>query len=162
MISSVLLFLDIGMQEMVLIMLAILLLFGGDKLPELARGLGKGIRDFKDASESVKREINNQIENIESPKVAAKPALPEAKEEAVAATDDYDGYNTSAEFDDVHKHTPVANTMPASQSHAVATDQLDEAPNEPVDYHAFKSDENHNDESTVSTEVDKPNEPYKS
>src|SRR3954462_15664698 len=68
MLSSVLLFLDIGMQEMVLIMLVILMLFGGDKLPELARGLGKGIRDFKDASEDVKREINNQINNYEEKK----------------------------------------------------------------------------------------------
>ncbi|MEO6632738.1 MAG: twin-arginine translocase TatA/TatE family subunit, partial [Mucilaginibacter sp.] len=50
MFSSALLFLDIGGQELMLIMLVILLLFGGDKLPELARGLGKGIRDFKDAS----------------------------------------------------------------------------------------------------------------
>jgi len=162
MFSSVLLFMDIGMQELVLIMLVALLLFGGDKLPELARGLGKGIRDFKDASESVKREINNQIDNIENTKVAAKPALPAAKEEAAASTDDYDGYSASAEFDDVHKHTPIANTIPASQSHAVATDQLDESANEPVDYHAFKSDENQSDESAVSTEVDKPNEPYKS
>ncbi len=52
--------------------------------------------------------------------------------------------------------------MPAGQSHAVATDQLDETANEPVDYHAFKSDENHNDESAISTEADKQNEPYKS
>ena len=162
MFSSVLLFLDIGMQEMVVIMLVILLLFGGDKLPELARGLGKGIRDFKDASDSVKREINNQIENIENPKTAAKPAVTDTKELPVAATDDYDGYNTSSEFDDVHKHTQVANTIPASQSHAVASDQLDETANEPVDYHAFKSGENHNDESAVSTEADKQNEPYKS
>jgi sec-independent protein translocase protein TatA len=39
----------------------VLLLFGGKKLPELARGLGKGIRDFKDASEGVKREIHRNI-----------------------------------------------------------------------------------------------------
>ena len=162
MFSSVLLFLDIGMQEMVVIMLVILLLFGGDKLPELARGLGKGIRDFKDASDSVKREINNQIENIENPKTAAKPAVTDTKELPVAATDDYDGYNTSSEFDDVHKHTQVANTIPASQSHAVASDQLDETANEPVDYHAFKSEENHTDGSAGSTEADKQNEPYRS
>ncbi len=160
MFSSALLFLDIGGQELMLIMLVILLLFGGDKLPELARGLGKGIRDFKDASDSVKREINNQIDNIENTKTAAKPSLPEVKEEAVA--DDYDGYNTSAEFDDVHKHTQVANTIPVGQSHAVASDQLDETVNEPVDYHAFKSEENQSEGSAVSTEADKQNESYKS
>lgn len=44
-----------------LILAVVLLLFGGKKLPELARGLGKGIRDFKDASEGVKREIHRNI-----------------------------------------------------------------------------------------------------
>ena len=36
-------------------------MFGGDKLPDLARGVGKGLRDFKEATESVKNEINSQI-----------------------------------------------------------------------------------------------------
>lgn len=58
-------FMNIGTQEMVLIVIVILLLFGGKKLPELARGLGKGIREFKDASEGIKREISDQINNFE-------------------------------------------------------------------------------------------------
>ena len=57
-------FLNIGGGEMMLIMVAILLLFGGKKLPELARGLGKGIREFKDASDGVKREIQRNINSI--------------------------------------------------------------------------------------------------
>lgn len=65
MLSSVLLFLNIGTPELMLILFAALLLFGGNKLPELARGLGKGIREFKDASEDVKREIHNQINNFD-------------------------------------------------------------------------------------------------
>ncbi|MCY1548727.1 Sec-independent protein translocase protein TatA [compost metagenome] len=55
---------NIGGGEMILIMIAILLLFGGKKLPELARGLGKGIREFKDASEGVKREIHRNINSV--------------------------------------------------------------------------------------------------
>lgn len=58
-------FLNIGTQEMILIVIVILLLFGGKKLPELARGLGRGIREFKDASEGIKREISDQINNFE-------------------------------------------------------------------------------------------------
>lgn len=68
MFSSVLLFLNIGTPELILIMFVALLLFGGEKLPGIARGLGKGIRDFKDASEGVKREINNQINSYEDKK----------------------------------------------------------------------------------------------
>lgn len=57
-------FLNMGGGEIMLIVLAILLLFGGKKLPELARGLGKGIREFKDASEGVKREIHRNINAV--------------------------------------------------------------------------------------------------
>jgi sec-independent protein translocase protein TatA len=58
-------FLNMGGSEIMLIMLVVLLLFGGKKLPELARGLGKGIRDFKDASEGVKREIHRNINAVD-------------------------------------------------------------------------------------------------
>lgn len=58
-------FMNIGTQEMIFIVIIILLLFGGKKLPELARGLGKGIREFKDASDGIKREISDQINNFE-------------------------------------------------------------------------------------------------
>lgn len=64
MLSSTFLFLNMGTPEIMLIMLAILLLFGGKKLPELARGLGKGIREFKDASDGVKREIHRNINSV--------------------------------------------------------------------------------------------------
>ena len=45
--------------EWLWIVLAIILLFGGKKLPELAKGIGKGIREFKDAKEGVKSEIED-------------------------------------------------------------------------------------------------------
>jgi len=61
---SILLFLNIGGPEMILIFVVILLLFGGKKLPELARGLGKGLREFKDASDGIKREIHNNINTV--------------------------------------------------------------------------------------------------
>lgn len=90
-------FLNIGTQEMVLIVIVILLLFGGKKLPELARGLGRGIREFKDASEGIKREISDQINNFdkdldvtveESPKNAsAEVQKPQHADETTAATE---------------------------------------------------------------------------
>jgi sec-independent protein translocase protein TatA len=59
MLSSTLLFLS-G-QDTIVILIVALVLFGGKKLPELAKGLGQGIREFKDASEGVKRDIQDQI-----------------------------------------------------------------------------------------------------
>lgn len=47
----------IGTQEIILIVIAILILFGGKKIPELMRGVGKGIREFNDAKNNVKSEI---------------------------------------------------------------------------------------------------------
>ena len=54
---SVLLFGMPGGSEWIFIILAIVLLFGGRKIPELMKGIGKGIREFKDAKENVKSEI---------------------------------------------------------------------------------------------------------
>lgn len=64
MLQSILLFGMPGGWEWVLIVLAVLLLFGGKKIPELARGLGKGIREFKDATKEVKKEINDGGESV--------------------------------------------------------------------------------------------------
>lgn len=51
--NFVLLFLGLGGSELLVIMLVVLLLFGGKKIPELMRGLGKGVRSFKDGMKEV-------------------------------------------------------------------------------------------------------------
>ncbi|MDZ7373301.1 MAG: twin-arginine translocase TatA/TatE family subunit [candidate division KSB1 bacterium] len=48
----------IGMQELLVIFLVTLLLFGSKQLPEIARGLGRGLREFRKAAEDVKRELD--------------------------------------------------------------------------------------------------------
>ena len=63
MTSSLLFLGDIGGSELILIMVVILIFFGANKIPELARGLGKGIREFKDASS----EIRNEFERAGQP-----------------------------------------------------------------------------------------------
>tara|TARA_B100001123_G_scaffold152626_1_gene176617 strand:- start:80 stop:313 length:234 start_codon:yes stop_codon:yes gene_type:complete len=55
-----------GGWEMVVIAIVILLLFGAKKLPELAKGLGQGIREFKGAVDGVKDEINEAKDKVES------------------------------------------------------------------------------------------------
>lgn len=47
----------IGMQEMVMIALVVLLFFGGKKIPELMKGIGKGVRSFKDGMNNIETEI---------------------------------------------------------------------------------------------------------
>ncbi|MCW3089140.1 MAG: twin-arginine translocase TatA/TatE family subunit [Ferruginibacter sp.] len=56
-LAAVFLFGMPGGSEWIFIILAIVLLFGGKKIPELMKGIGKGMREFKDAKENVKSEI---------------------------------------------------------------------------------------------------------
>ena len=56
---NTLLFLNLGAGEIVLIALVVLLLFGGKKIPELMKGLGKGVRNFKDGLKDVEDQINS-------------------------------------------------------------------------------------------------------
>tara|TARA_Y100001970_G_scaffold284052_1_gene400638 strand:+ start:4094 stop:4285 length:192 start_codon:yes stop_codon:yes gene_type:complete len=53
----------IGWQEILGILLIVLILFGAKRLPELAKGLGQGIKEFKKASKEVKSEIDKTIED---------------------------------------------------------------------------------------------------
>jgi sec-independent protein translocase protein TatA len=50
-----------GTQEIILIIIVILILFGGKKIPELMRGLGRGVREFNDAKSNVRREIEDGL-----------------------------------------------------------------------------------------------------
>lgn len=94
-------FLNMGGSEIVLILVVVLLLFGGKKLPELARGLGKGIREFKDASEGVKREIHRNINAMDLDKE-------EAEETAV---------NNHNQRHHPTEESPVDEKVEASESH---------------------------------------------
>ncbi len=57
MLSSLLFLSMPGGTEWILIVIAVLVLFGGKKIPEFMRGIGKGMREFKDAKDNVRREI---------------------------------------------------------------------------------------------------------
>lgn len=51
----------IGMQEVLLIALIVLLFFGGKKIPELMKGLGKGVRSFKDGISNMEKDIEEPV-----------------------------------------------------------------------------------------------------
>ena len=55
-------YLFIGGPELFIVGLIVVMLFGADKIPEIARGLGKGMRQVKDATNDIKKEINNSAE----------------------------------------------------------------------------------------------------
>ncbi|MEO7309841.1 MAG: twin-arginine translocase TatA/TatE family subunit [Chitinophagaceae bacterium] len=61
-----------GGTEWILIVLAVLVLFGGRKIPEFMRGLGKGIREFKDAKDNVKKEIEDGMNEKETKQTSAQ------------------------------------------------------------------------------------------
>ena len=59
MLNSIFLLFGLGGSEMIVVLIIVLLLFGGKKIPELMKGLGKGMKDFKDASKGVDAESGN-------------------------------------------------------------------------------------------------------
>jgi len=59
---------SLGPWEIIIIFVVILLVFGGKKLPELAKGLGEGIKEFKKATSDIKDEVDNAVSDKESAK----------------------------------------------------------------------------------------------
>ena len=55
---------NLGPGEIVLIILFVIILFGGKKLPELARGLGLGLKEFKKATREIKDEVQNAADEV--------------------------------------------------------------------------------------------------
>lgn len=60
--SSILLIFGLGTPEIIVIAIVILLLFGGKKIPELMKGIGKGVKSFKDGMNEVQDEINKPLD----------------------------------------------------------------------------------------------------
>ncbi|RKR82751.1 sec-independent protein translocase protein TatA [Mucilaginibacter gracilis] len=102
MLSSTLLFLSPG--DITLILVAALVLFGGKKLPELARGLGQGIKEFKDATDGSKSDPQSSV-NQAPPVYQAPPAAPPVQQAPPAG-----GFKS-----DLPDYTPVNQTHPPAQ-----------------------------------------------
>ncbi len=101
----------IGTWELVIIFLAVLLLFGGKKIPEIARGLGKGMREFKRAASDIQRELN--LSDLEAeikappktpiPEKAGEDSKEKPKEEAEATLETK---SPEPESENDHSHDP--------------------------------------------------------
>ncbi len=73
----------IGLPEIIFIALIVLLFFGGKKIPELMRGLGKGVRSFKDGM----NDIQNEVENAAPTKTESSEKTTDTKSAPSATTD---------------------------------------------------------------------------
>lgn len=108
-----------------LILFVALILFGGDKFPEIARGLGKGIREFKDMSDGVKREIHSQINNYdaEPKRTDTTPAAPitetQPEEQVYDHTADFhENHDISIVSHEEHNTTPTPDPTAPQESAA--------------------------------------------
>jgi sec-independent protein translocase protein TatA len=109
---GLILFLEsLGGGELLVIMLFVLIFFGSKNIPSLARGLGKGIREFKDAMNGVQSEIRQgmneverQVEQAGSPEPAKKMVSPESPEA------------TAAQISDTPAPAPTPSILPPASS----------------------------------------------
>lgn len=72
---------QLGPQEIIIVLLIALLLFGAKRLPEIGKGLGKGIREFKDATKGLADDVKTGLENDVSLPPAPPAQPPAAKDE---------------------------------------------------------------------------------
>ncbi len=94
---------NLGMPELLLILVLALLLFGPKKLPEIGRQLGKGLGEFKRASNDLKRSIEDEIEKVSKEEPSARAEVAEVKPSSAKATVD----GTSTQPSDANPNHPA-------------------------------------------------------
>jgi sec-independent protein translocase protein TatA len=78
-LSSIWLFFNIGAPELFVIVLVVIIFFGSKKIPELMRGLGKGMREFKNVTGEIQHEIRKSANSIEKDLKDTDPGTKETK-----------------------------------------------------------------------------------
>jgi len=87
--KSILFLQNIGIWEILILALVVLLVFGGKKIPELMRGLGRGVREFKDGVKGIEDDINADPEPAR--KQSSEPARKQSTDQSVKQTSDQAG-----------------------------------------------------------------------
>lgn len=59
---------NLGMPEIILVLLVILIFFGAKKIPELAQGLGKGLREFRKAARDIQEDVEKEVKQLDDDK----------------------------------------------------------------------------------------------
>jgi sec-independent protein translocase protein TatA len=87
---------SLGVPELIIIFFVVLLVFGAKRIPEIARGLGQGIRQFKDATSDIKRELDVEDtrsaapqRRVEPPREAPLPQYQAPQQQPVSRPDPY-------------------------------------------------------------------------
>jgi sec-independent protein translocase protein TatA len=70
---------NLGGGEILLILVFILIFFGPKKIPEIAQGLGKGIREFRKAAKEIQDTVEKEVNHVEDVKKVEEPKHPEAE-----------------------------------------------------------------------------------
>ena len=78
---------NLGASEIILVVLIVLLLFGGKRLPELARSVGKGLSEFRRATQQIQREISSPLSEsyLDNPDAPVKSSSTDCMQTAVHA-----------------------------------------------------------------------------
>ena len=103
----------IGMPELLVILVIAIIFIGPRKLPDVARSLGRGMREFRRASEELKNTINLEAQDVTSEQQAATYAQQSGEAEAVATADELSEPEVVEAFDDAYvtpldeKKTPL-------------------------------------------------------
>jgi TatA/E family protein of Tat protein translocase len=95
----------VSMGEVILIFLIALMLFGSKKIPELARSLGKGVNEFKKATDGIKREFQESAENIKEELKGMEPEIRQNSNEIRDLADNLykEEYEAKSNSGDVHE-----------------------------------------------------------
>src|SRR5262245_14968923 len=111
---------SIGMPELILIFILALIVFGPKKLPEIGKSIGKGLAEFKRASDDLKRTIEHEIEQGKSEATSVKEqfsGVQKSVQETVAATTNYAAEGgPTAGSQAAAAPAPAPTAPPASQS----------------------------------------------
>ena len=75
-LNGILAIFNLGPGEIIVVLLIVLLLFGGKKIPELMRGLGKGVKSFKQGMNEVEDELKKPLEDLDNDKPGSSPDNP--------------------------------------------------------------------------------------
>ena len=75
-LNGILGFLNMGTGEIIAIVAVVVLLFGGRKIPELMRGLGKGVKSFKQGMNEVEDELKKPLDELDNDKPGSRPDNP--------------------------------------------------------------------------------------